>query len=94
MPGLWTAQVALTVVNSQLGKVDQARSALRNLLAARPDFAARAQEDLSIWWQPEMVEQMLGDLRNAGFKSSEAVASPQTSSVTVPAQTASGKKPY
>ena len=40
---------------------------------ARPDFAARAQEDLSIWWQPEMVEQMLGDLRNAGFNSSEAV---------------------
>jgi TolB-like protein len=91
MPGLWTAQVALTVVSSQLGKMDQARSAMRALLAARPDFAARAQEDLSIWWQPEMVEQMLGDLRNAGFNSSEAVASPQTSSVTVPAQTASGK---
>ncbi len=68
MPGLWTAQVALTVVNSQLGKMDQARSALRNLLAARPDFAARAQEDLSIWWQPEMVEQMLGDLRKAGLE--------------------------
>ncbi len=68
MPGLWTAQVALTVVNSQLGKMDQARSALRNLLAARPDFAARAREDLSIWWQPEMVEQMLGDLRKAGLE--------------------------
>jgi TolB-like protein/Tfp pilus assembly protein PilF len=91
MPGLWTAQVALTVVSSQLGKMDQARSALRALLAARPDFAARAQEDLSIWWQPEMVEQMLGDLRKAGFNSSGAVVSPQTSSVTVPAQTASGE---
>src|SRR5271168_610423 len=55
MPGLWTAQVALTVVNSQLGKMDQARDALRALLAARPDFAARAQGDLSIWWQPEIV---------------------------------------
>ena len=71
MPGLWTAQVALTVVNSQLGKMDQARSALRNLLAARPDFATRAQEDLSIWWQPEMVEQMLGDLRKAGLETPE-----------------------
>ncbi len=91
MPGLWTAQVALTVVSSQLGKMDQARSAMRALLAARPDFAARAQQDLSIWWQPEMVEQMLGDLRNAGLNSSGAVASPQTSSVAVPAQTASGK---
>ena len=91
MPGLWTAQVALTVVSSQLGKMDQARSAMRALLAARPDFAARAQQDLSIWWQPEMVEQMLGDLRNAGLNSSVAVASPQASSVAVPAQTVSGK---
>ncbi len=89
MPGLWTAQVALTVVNSQLGKMDQARSALRNLLAARPDFAARAQEDLSIWWQPELVEQMLGDLRKAGFPSPEAAS--RTSSITVPVKTASGE---
>ena len=66
MPGLWTAQVALAVVNSQLGKMDQSRSAVRDLLAARPDFAAHAREDLSIWWQPDMVEQMLGDLRKAG----------------------------
>ncbi len=72
MPGLWTAQVALTVVNAQLGRMDQARSALRSLLAARPDFATRAQEDLLIWWQPEMVEQMLGDLRKAGFTASTA----------------------
>ena len=71
MPGLWTAQVALTVVNSQLGKMDQARRALGNLLAARPDVATRAQEDLSIWWQPAMVEQMLGDLRKAGLETPE-----------------------
>jgi TolB-like protein/Flp pilus assembly protein TadD len=91
MPGLWTAQVALTVVNSQLGKMDQARNALRALLAARPDFAARAREDLSIWWQPEMVEQMLGDLGKAGLTPSGTAASPRTSSVTVPAHTASGE---
>jgi TolB-like protein len=91
MPGLWTAQVALTVVNSQLGKMDQARSALRDLLAARPDFAMRAQEDLSIWWQPEMVEQMLGDLHKAGFTPSGAALSPRTSSVTVRAKTGSGE---
>src|SRR5208283_5373465 len=91
MPGLWTAQVALTVVNSQLGKMDQARSALRALLAVRPDFAARAQEDLSIWWQPELVEQMLGDLRKAGVTPSRAAVLPRTSSVIAPAQTASGE---
>jgi TolB-like protein/Tfp pilus assembly protein PilF len=82
MPGLWTAQVALTVVNSQLGKMDQARIALRNLLAARPDFAARAQEDLSIWWQPEMVEQMLGDLRKAGLEIPEDQKTVSSSTAT------------
>jgi TolB-like protein/Tfp pilus assembly protein PilF len=91
MPGLWTAQVALTVVNSQLGKMDQARSALRCLLAARPDFAARAQEDLSIWWQPELVELMLSDLRKAGFTPSAAAVSTWAPSVTVPAKTATGE---
>ncbi|MGB8061456.1 MAG: protein kinase [Candidatus Sulfotelmatobacter sp.] len=82
MPGLWTAQVTLTVVNSQLGKMDQARSALRNLLAARPDFATRAQEDLSIWWQPEMVEQMLGDLRKAGLEIPEDQKTVSSSAAT------------
>jgi TolB-like protein/Tfp pilus assembly protein PilF len=82
MPGLWTAQVALTVVNSQLGKMDQARSALRNLLAARPDFVARAQEDLRIWWQPEMVEQMLGDLRKAGLEIPEDQKTVSSSAAT------------
>src|SRR5579864_1306914 len=82
MPGLWTAQVALTVVNSQLGKMDQARTALRNLLAVRPDFAARAQEDLSIWWQPEMVEQMLGDLRKAGLEVPEDQKTVSSSTAT------------
>ncbi len=91
MPGLWTAQVALTVVNSQLGKMDQARSALHALLAARPDFAARSQEDLSIWWQPEIVKQMLGDLHKAGLTPSGAAAPSRASSVSVLAQTASGK---
>ena len=92
MPGLWTAQVALTVVNSQLGKMDQARNALRALLAARPDFAARAREDLSIWWQPEMVEQMLDDLRKAGLTPSGPAVLPRTSSVTTPEQPASGER--
>ncbi|MGC2476177.1 MAG: protein kinase [Candidatus Sulfotelmatobacter sp.] len=91
MPGLWTAQVALTVVNSQLGKMDQARSALRNLLAARPDFAARAQEDLSIWWQPDMVEQMLGDLRKAGLDAAELHVVQPPSLAIATSQTASGQ---
>jgi TolB-like protein len=91
MPGLWTAQVALTVVNSQLGKMDQARCALRALLAARPGFAARTKEDLGIWWQPEVVEQMLRDLPKAGLGAPEAGVAPLQSSGAVPVQTAPGE---
>jgi len=46
MPGLWTALLALAVVNSQLGHMEQACGALRGL------------EELGIWWQAEMVAQM------------------------------------
>ena len=63
----------LVVVNSQLGQMEQARIA-RDLLAIRPTFAAKAREGLSIWWQPEIVEQMLGDLRKAGLGAPEAPA--------------------
>src|SRR6185437_6283569 len=67
MPGLWTVQAALTVINSQLGNVEAARSALDGLLALRPDFAADARRELEKFWLPELAEQMLGDLRKAGL---------------------------
>jgi TolB-like protein/cytochrome c-type biogenesis protein CcmH/NrfG len=91
MPGLWTAQVALAVINSQLGRMEQTRLALRDLLALRPDFAAKAREELGIWWQREMVEQMLDDLRHAGLDAPEAAASPVLSSSVVPSRTPSGE---
>jgi len=68
LPGLWTAQLSLTVIYSQLGQMEQARAALRGLLAVRPNFTATPREDLEKWWQPEMVEQILGDLRKVGIE--------------------------
>jgi len=91
MPGLWTAQVALAVVNSQLGQMEQARIALRDLLAIRPDFAAKAREELGIWWQPEMVEQMLGDLCKAGLGRPDAPVAPLPASGTAPVSQAIAK---
>jgi len=67
IPGLWTAQVALAVIHSQLGEMDQARAALERLLKLRPDFAEIGRQELAKWWLPDMVEQMLGDLRKAGL---------------------------
>ena len=68
MPALWTAQVTLALVYIQLGDKERARTALRDLLAARPEFARNLREELGKWWQPDMVEQMIGDLRKAGLE--------------------------
>jgi TolB-like protein len=68
MPGLWTAHLALAVIYSQLGEMEQARAAVRDTLALRPDFAVKAHEELGKWWQPDMVERMLAGLRKAGLE--------------------------
>ena len=94
MPGLWTAQVAHAVIYSQIGDMERARVAVRNLLAARPNFATQARAELEKWWQPEMVEQMLGDLRRAGLgvpASGATSAVPMALSSSIPARTASGE---
>ncbi len=92
MPGLWTAQVGLAVIYSQLGQMEKAGSAVRNLLACRPDFATDAERDLRIWWQPEMVEQMLGDLSRVGLDvAQKAVTAPPALSGSVAGGTTSGE---
>ena len=44
-----------------------ARTAVQRCWHSVLNFAANAVENLANWWQPEMVEQMLGDLRKAGL---------------------------
>jgi len=72
MPGLWTALITLTVIYTRLGDQTRAQAALSDLLALRPEFAGVAREHLSRWWQPEMVERLLGDLRQAGLEGKPA----------------------
>jgi hypothetical protein len=37
------------------------------LLAQRPDFAKAPQEELSVWWQSDLVEQLMAGLKKAGL---------------------------
>jgi len=67
MPQLWTVQMASVVVHSQLGELEKARAVPRELIASRPDFGTAPLTYLEKWWQPEMVEQMFGDLLKAGL---------------------------
>jgi serine/threonine protein kinase/tetratricopeptide (TPR) repeat protein len=68
MPGFWRTQFAFAAIYGQLGERELARSAARELLAIRPDFAAVAHEELAKWWQPDLIAQLIDGLRKAGLQ--------------------------
>jgi len=67
MPGLWTTLLTLTVIYSQLDEMEKASATLAELLKLKPSLANSAHEELARWWQPDLVEQILSDLRKAGL---------------------------
>jgi TolB-like protein/tetratricopeptide (TPR) repeat protein len=68
MHGFWRTHLALAAGYGQLGEREPARSAVRELLAIRPDFTVAAREELGKWWDPELIEQLIDGLRKAGLE--------------------------
>jgi TolB-like protein/tetratricopeptide (TPR) repeat protein/predicted Ser/Thr protein kinase len=68
MPGFWRTSMALAIAYGQLGEIQAAHKAARDLLAVRPDFPVIAREELGKWWDPELVEHLIDGLRNAGME--------------------------
>jgi TolB-like protein/Tfp pilus assembly protein PilF len=68
MPGFWRNEFALAITYGQLGELELARNAVRELLTIRPEFAATGRKELEKWWQPELVEQLIDGLRKAGME--------------------------
>lgn len=68
MPNFWRSQFALAAIYGQLNEKELARTALRELLVIRPDFAAIAHDELAKWWQPELVTHLIEGLRKAGLE--------------------------
>src|SRR5271166_7045886 len=85
MPGFWRNEFALAVTYGQLGEQELAHNAALALLAIRPNFSTIAREELTKWWQPELVEQLIDGLRKAGLEIADdpkkAVPAPPTSVV-------------
>ena len=79
MPGFWRNELALATTYGQLGELELARNAARELLAARPDFAVKARVELEKWWDPDLVAQLIDGLRKAGLDI------PEPSRVSAPA---------
>jgi serine/threonine protein kinase/tetratricopeptide (TPR) repeat protein len=67
MPGLWRANLALAAIYGQLGEPDAARSALRQMLLLKPEFAAAPRQELAKSWDPQLVEHLMDGLRKAGL---------------------------
>jgi len=72
----------LAAIHGHLGEPDHARSALRSLLAAKPDFAAIARTECEKWWQPDLVDRVLDGLRKAGLQLPEDQPKPSASPIT------------
>ncbi|MGA7752107.1 MAG: protein kinase [Candidatus Sulfotelmatobacter sp.] len=68
MPGFWRAQAALAATYGQLGELELARNAVRELLSIRPDFASTVRAELEKWHYTELVEHLLDGLRKAGLE--------------------------
>ena len=68
MPGFWRTQFMLAVCNGQLGELEAAGNAVRELLRIRPDFLVVWREELCKWWDVELVEHLIDGLRKAGLE--------------------------
>jgi Flp pilus assembly protein TadD len=70
MPGFWRTNLAIAAACGQLGERSAASSALGTLLKQRPDIAQTPREELSLWWQPDLVEHLIAGLSKAGLSDS------------------------
>ena len=82
LPGVPLVDVALAATHGQLGQLKPAGDALRNLLAARPDYARIARVELGKWFDREIVEHLIDGLRKAGLDAATAGAAPAVSVAT------------
>jgi TolB-like protein len=67
-PGVYWSHLLLAAAHGQLGDVTAARTALRELLAQKKDFALSGAELLDKWLEPQLVEALMTGLRKAGLE--------------------------
>ena len=72
MPSYFHTHALRAAALGQMGRQDDARKALEDLLALRPDFAAAARQEYAKWYAPELIEQLIDGLRKAGLEIPEA----------------------
>jgi tetratricopeptide (TPR) repeat protein len=67
MPDYFHVPAMLAACFGQLGRIDEAKKSLNDLLAIRPDFASTGRSEYLKWYGPELAEHVLDGLRKAGL---------------------------
>jgi TolB-like protein/Tfp pilus assembly protein PilF len=84
MPTYFHTHALRAAALGQMGRQEEARKALQDLLALRPDFAAAARQEYAKWYDSELIEQLLEGLRKAGLEIPEAGAIADQKNATQP----------
>jgi serine/threonine-protein kinase len=71
LPGHWGMHAGIAAANGQLGNIEAASKAVRDLLKLRPDYGATMHGTLPKWFDPELCEQLLDGLRKAGLETGD-----------------------
>ena len=67
-PQNYYTHAVLAMCYAQLGRMEEARKALRDMLSLKPNYAEVARELHGRWIQPDLVEQLMDGLRKAGLE--------------------------
>ena len=78
IPGYFWTLVMSAAAYGQLGEISTAQKSLRELLISKPDFALAAREELSRWFEKELVEHLIEGLQKAGLDSAAHSRSSET----------------
>ena len=71
-PQNYYTHAVLAMCYAQLGRTEEARKALGDMLALKPNYAEVARELHGRWIDPDLVEQLMDGLRKAGLEIARA----------------------
>ncbi|MEM7188582.1 MAG: adenylate/guanylate cyclase domain-containing protein [Pseudomonadota bacterium] len=65
----WVAAMEASLLG-QMGRLDEAATALSRVLEKKPDFAKTARDELSVWWghSPDFMDRIMDGLYKAGLE--------------------------
>ncbi len=90
MPGFHSAVAARAAALGQLGELEAANKAVKDLLDLKADFGAMAREEYGKWFDAELTERLVDGLRKAGLAvepvSTSGTPAPAAAPVVMPLQ--------